>query len=218
MSWLFGYPAKKQEDSTSTATTSTSQIDSQLGFDASTISDVSSIISTPGGLDSSRLHPLAGLDKGIEYLDLEDESLNAIEGSQSLLPSRGWSDDLCYGAGTVYLAGLTVGGAQGFLEGLGKINRSDPGKLRLNTVLNAVTKRGPFLGNNAGVLAILYNLSCSTIDGVRGKHDGFNSVAAGALSGAFFKCTKGVKQMAYASAIMAGVSGAWVGFKASLGY
>lgn len=217
MSWLFGYPAKKQEEAPAAAP-STSQIDSKLGFDPSAISDVSSIISTPGGLDASRLHPLAGLEKGIEYLDLEDESLNTIEGSQSLLPSRGWSDDLCYGAGTVYLLGLTVGGTQGFFEGLGKINRSDPGKLRLNTVLNSVTKRGPFLGNNAGVLAILYNLSCSTIDGVRGKHDGINSVAAGAIAGAFFKSTKGVKQMAYASAIMAGVSSAWVGFKASLGY
>lgn len=32
------------------------------------------------------------------------------------------------------------------------------GKLILNNILNHVTRRGPFLGNSAGVLAMSYNL------------------------------------------------------------
>ena len=32
------------------------------------------------------------------------------------------------------------------------------GKLLLNNILNHVTRRGPFLGNSAGVLAITYNI------------------------------------------------------------
>jgi hypothetical protein len=32
------------------------------------------------------------------------------------------------------------------------------GKLILNNILNHVTRRGPFLGNSAGVLAMMYNL------------------------------------------------------------
>jgi hypothetical protein len=32
------------------------------------------------------------------------------------------------------------------------------GKLILNNILNHVTRRGPYLGNSAGVLAIMYNL------------------------------------------------------------
>jgi len=32
------------------------------------------------------------------------------------------------------------------------------GKLVLNNILNHVTRRGPFLGNSAGVLAMTYNL------------------------------------------------------------
>ena len=32
------------------------------------------------------------------------------------------------------------------------------GKLMLNNILNHVTRRGPFLGNSAGVLAMTYNL------------------------------------------------------------
>lgn len=44
-----------------------------------------------------------------------------------------------------------MGGAFGFYEGL----RSSPSpafKIRLNTVLNGMTRRGPFIGNSAGVM------------------------------------------------------------------
>lgn len=210
MSWLFG-SSKKEE--TSTTPQATSGIDPKLGFDPSSVADVSSIISTPGALDTSRLHPLAGLEKGVEYLDLEDEALSQMEGSQGLLPSRGWTDDLCYGTGAVYLMGLGLGGSYGFVEGLKNIPAGAPGKLRLNTVLNHITRRGPFIGNNAGVLAITYNLINATLDGVRGKHDTANSIVSGALAGALFKSTKGLKPMGYASGMMAGAAGAWCGLK-----
>ncbi|CCH41947.1 Mitochondrial import inner membrane translocase subunit TIM23 [Wickerhamomyces ciferrii] len=211
-SWLgFGGSSKKED-----TTQQTSQINNNLGFDPSSISDVSSIISTPGGLDTSRLHPLAGLEKGVEYLDLEDENLTQLEGAQGLIPSRGWTDDLCYGTGAVYLLGLGLGGSYGFFEGLRNIPANSPGRLRLNTVLNHVTKRGPFLGNTAGVLALTYNLIDSTIDGLRGKHDAINSIAAGAISGALFKSTKGLKPAGIASGLMAGAAATWCGIKALL--
>lgn len=35
----------------------------------------------------------------------------------------------------------------------------------------------------------MYNIINSTIDGVRGKHDAYGSMAAGGLSGALFKST-----------------------------
>lgn len=207
MSWLFG--SKKDES----ASTPTSSIDPKLGFDPSQIADVSSIISTPGALDTSKLHPLAGLEKGVEFLDLEDEALTHMEGAQGLIPSRGWTDDLCYGTGAVYLLGLGMGGSYGFFEGVQSIPPNSPGRLRLNTVLNHVTKRGPFLGNNAGVLALTYNLFDASIDAIRGKHDAYNSVVAGALAGALFKSSKGLKPMGYASVMMAGAAGTWCAFK-----
>jgi import inner membrane translocase subunit TIM23 len=212
MSWLFG---SKKEETTSTQKQQ-SNIDPKLGFDPSQIADVSSIISTPGALDTSRLHPLAGLEKGVEYLDLEDEALTHMEGAQGLIPSRGWTDDLCYGTGAVYLLGLGIGGGYGFFEGLQNVPAGSPGRLRLNTVLNHVTKRGPFLGNNAGVLALTYNLIDATIDALRGKHDVYNSVVAGALAGALFKSTKGLKPMGYASALAAGAAATWCGLKSVL--
>ncbi|CDH11000.1 probable Mitochondrial import inner membrane translocase subunit TIM23 [Zygosaccharomyces bailii ISA1307] len=175
-------------------------LEQTLGFDPSQLSNVSNVISTPGALDVSKLHPLAGLDKGVEYLDLEEEQLSTMEGSQGLIPSRGWTDDLCYGTGAVYLIGLGTGGAYGFFEGLRNIPPNSPGKLQLNTVLNHITRRGPFLGNNMGVLALMYNLVNSSIDTFRGKHDTVGSVGAGAITGALFKSSRGVKPMAYASA------------------
>ncbi|KAF1913339.1 mitochondrial import inner membrane translocase subunit tim23 [Ampelomyces quisqualis] len=158
-------------------------------------------------LDPSQLHPLAGLNQGtLDYLSLEDSPL---ADPTSALPSRGWSDDLCYGTGVSYLTALSMGGAWGLAEGLQKNPPSMPPRLRLNGVLNAVTRRGPFLGNSAGVIAMLYNGINSTISHYRGKHEMTNSVMAGALSGALFKSTRGTRPMAISAGICASVAGGW---------
>ncbi|RLV90424.1 Mitochondrial import inner membrane translocase subunit TIM23 [Spathaspora sp. JA1] len=205
MSWLFG--------KSSSSPTSDDTLKQTLGFDPKEVSDVHAMIQSPNLYSASQLHPLAGLDKGVEYLDLEDEKLNTVEGSQGVIPSRSWTDDLCYGTGAVYLLGLGIGGAYGFQEGIKNIPANSPPKLKLNTVLNHITKRGPFLGNSAGVLALTYNLIDSTIDAVRDRHDEYNSVAAGALAGALFKSSAGLKPMLYSSALMALGAGAWCGIK-----
>ncbi|CCE64424.1 hypothetical protein TPHA_0H02200 [Tetrapisispora phaffii CBS 4417] len=209
MSWIFGTNKKTSEEVHEKET-------SKLGFDPEQVSNVSNIISSGTSFDASRLHPLAGLEKGVEYLDLEEEQLSAIEGSQGLIPSRGWSDDLCYGTGAVYLLGLGTGGAYGFIEGVRNITPGSPGKLKLNTILNHITKRGPFMGNSAGVLALTYNIINSTIDSVRGKHDASGAIVAGAVTGAIFKSSKGFKPMAYASGLTAGAAALWSGVKGSV--
>lgn len=160
--------------------------------------------------DASQLHPLANLNTDeLDYLTLEDSVLSELPGSRSALPSRGWSDDLCYGTGVTYLSALTVGGAWGLAEGLNKSQGMQSGKLRLNAVLNAVTRRGPFLGNNAGVIAMVYNGINSTIGHYRGRHDAANSIAAGALSGAIFKSTRGPRQMLISSGLVGTAAGVW---------
>ena len=159
--------------------------------------------------DPSQLHPLAGLDRdSLEYLTLEDSVLSDLPGGQSVLPSRGFTDDLCYGTGVTYLSGLAVGGAWGLQEGLRRSAAQAP-KLRLNSVLNAVTRRGPYLGNSAGVVAITYNCFNSLIGAWRGKHDAANSVAAGALSGMMFKSTRGLRPMLISGGLVASVAGVW---------
>lgn len=177
-------------------------------FDASQPQGVEAFLGSSSFADPTQLHPLAGLNKEtLEYISLEDTPLpDAAAGS--VLPSRGFTDDLCYGTGITYLTALTLGGAWGLNEGL-KRSVGQPPKLRLNSVLNAVTRRGPFLGNSAGVVAICYNLVNASIGYVRGKHDAANTILAGALSGMLFKSTRGLKPMMISGGIVASIAGAW---------
>lgn len=172
--------------------------------------DVSSFMNTPGAFDVSALHPLAGLNQDtLDYLNLDDSALSDLPGSRSLLPSRGWSDDLCYGTGVTYLTALSIGGTWGLIEGLNRLPPTAPPKLRLNSALNAITRRGPFVGNSAGVVAMMYNGINSTIGYYRGKHDAFNSVAAGGISGMVFKSSRGVRPMIVSGGIVASIAGTW---------
>ncbi|KAL1964940.1 hypothetical protein VTN77DRAFT_6293 [Rasamsonia byssochlamydoides] len=190
---------------------STSQQQTQTQtFDPTTAQDVSSFLGGNALPDPSELHPLAGLNQEtLDYLTLEDSALDNLPGSRSVLPSRGWSDDLCYGTGTTYLTALTIGGAWGLVEGLNRTPATAPPKIRLNSVLNSITRRGPFLGNSAGVVAMIYNGINSTIGYARGKHDAANSIVAGALSGMLFKSTRGVKPMMISGGIVASIAGLW---------
>jgi mitochondrial import inner membrane translocase subunit TIM23 len=178
-------------------------------FDPSSAQGVDVFLKSSAFADPSQLHPLSGLNKEtLEYLTLEDSALSDLPGGQSVLPSRGFTDDLCYGTGITYLAALSLGGAWGLQEGLRR-SAGQPPKLRLNSVLNAVTRRGPFLGNSAGVVAIVYNCFNSLIGYYRGKNDAANTIAAGFLSGMLFKSTRGVKPMIISGGVVASVAGVW---------
>jgi len=220
-----------------------------------------------GAYDPAKLHPMSGLSDNLDYLLLEDEKVNELPGSGTAIPSRGWSDDLCYGTGTMYLTGqfrfpfllhsyhipfcllsnfgllsdqlptrfvycisftptlssillfsvsshahscspgLGVGGVWGLREGVRRPIAVSNARLRINSVLNSVTRRGTFIGNSAGVvgmsiqrlvssapdsyarLALVYNGINSSIDHWRGRHDAAGSMVAGALTGAIYKST-----------------------------
>ncbi|KAK4541314.1 hypothetical protein LTR36_008072 [Oleoguttula mirabilis] len=183
---------------------------SNITFSTPSTEDVGSFLTTPGAFDPAALHPLAGLNQDtLDYLSLDDSALSDLPGGRSVLPSRGWSDDLCYGTGVTYLAALSLGGAWGLAEGLNRLPSTAPPKLRINSALNAITRRGPFLGNSAGVVALLYNGVNSTLGYYRGQHDSFNSVAAGAISGAVFRSTRGIRPMVISGGIVASVAGSW---------
>ena len=166
-------------------------------------------------LDPAKLHPFADLKDDLEYLDIEEDRPNTIEGARTALPSRGWSDDLCYGTGTTYLGGLTLGGLMGLREGMVRPLgvQSPTFRLRMNAVLNQVTRRGTFIGNSAGVLAMTYNIFDAIIDSTRGKHDIYGSLASGALSGALFRCTHGARAMLVSATIMTAAAATWTGAK-----
>lgn len=61
-----------------------------------------------GAYDPAKLHPMAGLEDKLDYLLLDDDKTSDLPGSGTAIPSRGWSDDLCYGTGTMYLSGSSL--------------------------------------------------------------------------------------------------------------
>ncbi|KAF8141656.1 Tim17/Tim22/Tim23/Pmp24 family-domain-containing protein [Boletus edulis] len=169
-----------------------------------------------GAYDPTRLHPLAQLGDQLDYLVLDDDKLSDMPGAGTAVPSRGWSDDLCYGTGTMYLGGLAVGGIWGLNEGARRLLAVSNARLRINSILNSVTRRGTFIGNSAGVLALVYNGINSSMDSFRGKHDTAGSMAAGALTGALYKATAGVKPAFVAATLISGSAGIWSYLKKSV--
>ena len=195
MSWLFGSSTNKPTQQV------TSEPNPQFQFQkpANTIDSI---------YDAANLD-----DSHDDVLDIQEDQLSTIEGSQSIIPSRDWRDDLCYGTGTVYGLSLIGGSTYGLFESFSKIPQGASFKLQMNTILNNITKRGPFIGNHAGILAMNYNFINSGLDYYRNKHDDYNSLAAGALTGALFKSTKGLKPVLYASGLCTIGAGVWCGFK-----
>jgi len=188
-----------------------SRPDGPSGDNAVTASDL-----LMGAYDPTKLHPLADLGDKLDYLLLDDDKTNELPGAGTAIPSRGWSDDLCYGTGTMYLSGLALGGVWGVREGARRPLAVSNTRLRINSILNSVTRRGTFIGNSAGVLALAYNGINSSIDALRGKHDVFGSMAAGAVTGGLYKSTAGVRPALAAATFISGLAGVWSYVKKSV--
>ncbi len=94
-------PAKTQDTSDLLKNVHFSQSSDPLP-EAPTASDLLS-----GSYDPAKLHPMASLGGQLDYLVLDDDKTSELPGSGTAIPSRGWSDDLCYGTGTMYLGGTS---------------------------------------------------------------------------------------------------------------
>ncbi|KAI9217797.1 Tim17/Tim22/Tim23/Pmp24 family-domain-containing protein [Blastocladiella britannica] len=174
----------------------------------SSSSEGTSVASILGSLDLSSaattksLSPVGQLGDGLEFVFTPDSAY--VPASGGFVPSRSVTDDLCYGVGTVYLSGLASGGIWGLVQGLRTPLPVVSPKLRLNAVLNAMTRRGPFVGNSLGMLAMFYNsLNAGIAMQVPKDQAPIASVVAAAGAGALFKSTAGIAS----AARMGGVCG-----------
>jgi len=121
---------------------------------------------------------------------------------------KSWNEMMFDRTGSSYLTGLTVGGVWGLWEGV----RTPEGRtfrLRMNSILNGCTRRGPFLGNTLAVLALMYSPLESLIGHYRGEQDSMNSVAAATLTGVIYKSTAGVRAMCVAGVVGGAVLGTY---------
>lgn len=138
------------------------------------------------------------------YLSIDPTYLNQ-GGAEFVFPTdskkkRSWGEQMFSGIGTSYLCGITIGGSWGLYEGL----RNPDGKtfkLRLNSVLNGCTRRGPFVANSLGIIALMYSSFDALIAKARGEEDAFNSIGAAVATGMVFKSTAGIRPIAIAGAL-----------------
>lgn len=56
------------------------------------------------------------------------------------------------GAGIGYLTGHGVGGLLGTREGVGRMEPTQPSRIKMTTLVNSLTKRGPEWANRFGVI------------------------------------------------------------------
>lgn len=102
---------------------------------------------------------------------------------------------LCYGTGYTYLTFLGIGGLYGLADGLRNPLGQGSRRLRLACVMNGVTARGPFIGNIAAIVAVLYNgLHGLVVRGV-GREDWGTALGSAAVAGGLFKSTRGAQAM-----------------------
>jgi mitochondrial import inner membrane translocase subunit TIM23 len=105
-----------------------------------------------------------------------------------------WGARICYGTGITYLASLALGGAWGLVSpfSTSQLKSLTNSRLKYNAILNSVTAKGPFVANNAAILALMYNLvHGAVIKGRGGKWDVASAVGSAALVGTIFRSAAG---------------------------
>ena len=100
MSWLFGRSSQSTSTSPQPEHIHPPQTLDTRREPALEAPDIDALLAAS---DPAKLHPLANLDKQtLDYIILEEAQIK----SRGALPSRGWTDDLCYGTGATYLTGF----------------------------------------------------------------------------------------------------------------
>lgn len=105
------------------------------------------------------------------------------------------AEQLTFLAGSAYLLGGTTGAAIGLASAI-PASAGKPARLRINAALNAVAKRGTSLGNTFGVLALTFSLSESLLYNCTNDETLANYAGAGAMAGALFRSTHGIRPAA----------------------
>jgi hypothetical protein len=119
---------------------------------------------------------------------------------------------LSFNTGVLWLGGFSSGGAYGFVEGWR--NATSPNyKIRFNSVMNGVSKRGTLLGNNLGIIGFLHT-SCVYIsdslelDRLAGSAI-VTPIFSGAVTGSLYMASRGPRAAALAGGIGAALSTAY---------
>ncbi|KRX00158.1 hypothetical protein PPERSA_10657 [Pseudocohnilembus persalinus] len=123
-----------------------------------------------------------------------------------------WGEQASFTVGVSYVVASVIGIAQGGYQGIMKLNRNMPSKLKLNTIFNQLGKTQSTYGQAAASASLLYYLMGSSMnmfleDELSGMSNLSKNVLCGALSGAVYKSTLGVVPMGVAAILGGGLIG-----------
>lgn len=107
---------------------------------------------------------------------------------------RQFGEKMTYSLGLSYGLGILAGGTYGLFHGLSRGGATT--KLRVNSVLNSCSTKGPGLANQAAIMTMFYVGFNNFLGWVRGEEDIYNSTAAGMISGALYKSSGSIKSLA----------------------
>lgn len=103
--------------------------------------------------------------------------------------------------------GLAFGGLWGCFEGLANPD-ARTARLKLNCVLNSMTRRGPFLANNVGMVALFYNFIHGGFLKASGRSsDIYSAMGSAATAGLLFRISSGPKSALLAAAVCSAALG-----------
>lgn len=147
------------------------------------------------------------------YLALGNQAQNMNQ-PEFLFPSsaqksRSLLERMSYSTGMSYLAGTVSGGLYGVVEGL-RHPAATSNRLRVTTALNAMGKRGPFLGNTLAVISVMFHSINGLAIKARGeKDDAVNDFGAAVATGTLFRITSGPRAAAIGGLTGAGLAAAF---------
>ena len=123
--------------------------------------------------------------------------------------SRRQGTRIFFNTGVSWMGGFFAGGIFGSVEGLRNAANSNF-SVRLNSILNGFSRRGGMVGNALGVLVFTHSVTVYAADEFK-LESYINSpftvpVAAGAVTGIFYKSTRGIRAASLAGVIGAGAS------------
>lgn len=141
--------------------------------------------------------PLTGMSPLSPYLNVDPRYL-VQDTDEFILPTganktRGRFELAFFTIGGCCITGATFGAMNGLRLGLKETRTMAWSKPRNVQILNMVTKQGAVWANTLGSLALLYSAFGVVIEKTRGAEDDLNTIAAGTLTGLFYKSTAGLR-------------------------
>jgi len=123
---------------------------------------------------------------------------------------RGGMEKSFTAIGSSVILGAAAGGAYGLYDGVRATAMSDmKGKLRRTQIMNYTLKSGASVSNSLGSIAVIYSSLYCLISLAHEEDDEMKSMVTGAVSGALFKSSAGLKKCLTGGAVGLGLATLW---------